>query len=334
MDVVKPEVMVMFAGPNGSGKSTIVQNFLRENPVVFINPDDIGRKITYTAQENSDLKSNLVELGKAFYETKMSKGAQSTLAKSFYLKDHGILIVTPVTKEEIEKNAEGTTLYKRLQTELDTSQNALITDDHYLLIGINLVAAQVADELKELYIEDKTSFAIAEQGGFAFETVMSSSKSIDHLKMAKKEGLETTTFYITTSDPKINVQRVSERAKSGGHSIEPDTITKRHGNSLQLLPEAVLISDTAHIVDTTDFDNIRSLELGKDLTPSEKIQKLQTFLEEGKFPESAIEATKKMKTSELVPNMQESIDRIPSPIKEKIQEQLEQKDIDKGRDDK
>ncbi len=343
MDSTKPS-MTMFAGPNGSGKSTTVQTFLQTKKIVFINPDDIGRRITYMAQADAGLAFKLIELGRAFTEKRMHKETQSDLAKLFYKADQGKSIVEPVTKKEITQNLEGTELYNHLQTRLDTTQSALVTGDHHLLIGINLVAAQVADELKELYIRDGTSFAIAEHGGFAFETVMSSPKSIDHLVMAKKAGFETTTFYITTSNSQINVYRVSERARQGGHSIDPDTIVKRHASSLSLLPKAVLVSDSTHIMDTTNFENIRTLELRKDMSPLERMAKLQGFLEKGKFPKEVVDKTRKMKaeeqqrlhktvmtfhdwtSSELVPNIRELIDRIPSPIKEKIQEQLREKD--------
>jgi len=99
-------IMVMFAGPNGSGKSSTVNSILEEAPIVFINPDDIGRKITYFARADEQLKNSLVELGKAFSSGTMDKSVQSNLALTFYEFDQGRSIVEPITREYIEADPE------------------------------------------------------------------------------------------------------------------------------------------------------------------------------------------------------------------------------------
>jgi len=131
---------------------------------------------------------------------------------------------------------------------------------------------------------------MVEYKGFAFETVMSSQKSIDHLKLARENGFSTYTFYVTTNDPEINVARVQKRAREqDGHSIDPDTIRSRHARSLEFLPEAVLNSDISKIIDTTSFENIRQIDFGIEQSALDRMNGLKIFLQEGRFPQRAID---------------------------------------------
>ncbi|MDD2839544.1 MAG: hypothetical protein PHY80_00240 [Rickettsiales bacterium] len=286
---LKP-IIAMLAGPNGSGKSTLVRTFLKINPIVFINSDCIARKIIYFAQGNLSLETELIELGKLFYEKKAYKTAQSNLAKKFYERDEGRSIVAHITEEYITGNPYGKTLYEYLQREIDPKAS-ILTRDHYLLAGVNLNAAQISDELKYFYIKNKASFAVAEYGGLAFETAMSNLKSIEYLLAAKQVGFNTHTIYVTTSNLGINIERVQKRVtEQGEHNIDPETIRKRYNSSSQLISDAILTSDTATVVDTTDFKNIKKIDFDLEQKPLERMNSLQKFLIEGKFPNATIEA--------------------------------------------
>lgn len=73
----------------------------------------------------------------------------------------------------------------------------------------NLAGARYATALREKMI--------AEGKDFMFETVLSTPRNLDLLKMAKQKGYDITVVYVITNDSNINVQRVAKRVSEGGH---------------------------------------------------------------------------------------------------------------------
>ena len=104
-------------------------------------------------------------------------------------------------------------------------------------------ASVLSDFLRRKLIENKSSFT--------FETVMSSHDKVDLLKQARSQGYRTYLYYIATDDPSINVSRVRNRVKAGGHSVPEDKIVSRYKRSLELLVEAIQNSDRAFIFDNS-----------------------------------------------------------------------------------
>jgi predicted ABC-type ATPase len=89
---------------------------------------------------------------------------------------------------------------------------------------------------------------------FSFETVMSHSSKIDFLKRARSNGFKIYYYFICTSDPEINLNRVENRIQQGGHAVDPNKITSRYYRCLQLLHNTFVISDRAFVIDTTYGD--------------------------------------------------------------------------------
>ncbi|PAU66673.1 hypothetical protein BZL41_00390 [Pseudomonas sp. PIC25] len=106
------------------------------------------------------------------------------------------------------------------------------------------VASALSDFVRQSLIKEGVSFT--------FETVMSSRDKIDLLKKAKKAGYRVYVYYVATVDPEINVARVAYRVSQGGHDVAPDKIRARYKRSLELLSEAILISNRAYIFDNSD----------------------------------------------------------------------------------
>ena len=85
-------------------------------------------------------------------------------------------------------------------------------------------------------------------------------------------------YYIATDDPEINISRVSSRVALGGHSVPADKIVSRYHRSLDLLLDAIKVSNRAYIFDnsTNDIGRIwlaevtdgSSLELMSDRIPA------------------------------------------------------------------
>lgn len=117
-------------------------------------------------------------------------------------------------------------------------------DDIQRELGIsNLEAAQRADQQREDLVQERKSFT--------FETVLSTSRKIDFLKMAKHAGYFIRGYFILTCDPKLNAARVQARVLNGGHPVPDDVVIKRYHKSLGNIPEFLELCDICHIYDNT-----------------------------------------------------------------------------------
>jgi predicted ABC-type ATPase len=88
------------------------------------------------------------------------------------------------------------------------------------------------------------------QLSFSFETVMSHPSKVDFMIRADDVGYDVTMYFVCTSDPEINVGRVENRVRRGGHDVPHDRIVARYWRTLGLLPHAVLVARR-----TVLFDN-------------------------------------------------------------------------------
>lgn len=86
---------------------------------------------------------------------------------------------------------------------------------------------------------------------FTFETVMSSTDKVDFLNTAQQRGFRTYLYYTATDDPIINISRIRNRVRLGGHTVPDDKVIARYGRSLDLLPSAIRHTDRAYIFDNS-----------------------------------------------------------------------------------
>jgi predicted ABC-type ATPase len=126
------------------------------------------------------------------------------------------------------------------------TQRLIFTDGRLEFPGIevNSYWASVAvDFLQRKLMEKKASFT--------FETVMSHPSKIDMLGTAQRAGYRTYLYFIATDDPEINLSRVRNRVRLGGHPVPEDKITTRYHRSLALLPAAIRATNRAYIFDNS-----------------------------------------------------------------------------------
>lgn len=86
---------------------------------------------------------------------------------------------------------------------------------------------------------------------FSFETVMSSPDKVDFLRKSRDSGYRTYLYFIATEDPDLNVARVQERVRSGGHDVPEEKIRSRYVRSLELLLPAIKASTRAYLFDNS-----------------------------------------------------------------------------------
>jgi predicted ABC-type ATPase len=108
----------------------------------------------------------------------------------------------------------------------------------------DIKAAQEAEALRNKLIERNDDFT--------FETVLSTDRNLLLLQKAKKSGYEVRCVYVLTCNADINVERVRDRVREGGHDVPEDKIRSRYVKALELLPQLIDVCDKIFIYDNSD----------------------------------------------------------------------------------
>jgi len=140
-------------------------------------------------------------------------------------------------------------------------------------VEVNSYFASVAvDFLRRKLLELKVSFT--------FETVMSHPSKVELLAKAQQAGYRTYLYFVATDDPEINISRVRNRVKLGGHAVPEERIAPRYHRSLNLLMEAIRHTNRAYVFDNSgdnqnrkhtwlaEITDGRMLELKSDQIPA------------------------------------------------------------------
>jgi predicted ABC-type ATPase len=148
--------------------------------------------------------------------------------------------------------------------------------DHQLEFGAapvnSYLASAAGDFLRQKLMEQKTSFTL--------ETVMSHPGKVELLAQGQTTGYRTYLYFVATDDPAINISRVKNRVKLGGHDVPEDRIETRYHRSLELLMAAIRHTNRAYIFDNSgdtqdkkhtwlaEITEGRKLELKSDRIPA------------------------------------------------------------------
>lgn len=140
-------------------------------------------------------------------------------------------------------------------------------------VAVNSYFASVAgDFLRHKLLEQKVSFT--------FETVMSHPSKVALLAEAQQAGYRTYLYFVATDDPAINISRVRNRVRLGGHDVPEDRIVTRYHRSLELLLDAIHQTNRAYVFDNSgdskdqkhtwlaEITDGRVLELKSDQMPA------------------------------------------------------------------
>jgi predicted ABC-type ATPase len=120
--------------------------------------------------------------------------------------------------------------------------------DFFSVLVNSYFASICADFIRHQLLKRKISFT--------FETVMSSRDKVDFLEKAQKAGYRTYLYFISTQDPSINISRVENRVKLGGHPVPKEKIVSRYYRSMKLLSEAVKYTNRAYIFDNSGQEKL------------------------------------------------------------------------------
>ncbi|HML34187.1 zeta toxin family protein [Sporomusa sphaeroides] len=104
-------------------------------------------------------------------------------------------------------------------------------------------AADTADRLRQQ--------AVISRHSFVTETLLSTTKNINLMRVAQETGFFVYLVYVLTMDPLINVNRVKYRADRGGHFIPPEKVITRYHRAIDLIPEAIQAANHVEIYDNS-----------------------------------------------------------------------------------
>ena len=218
----------VFGGPNGSGKSTILEQIVSKYRIGYYINSDDIEKQLKTTQS-----INLSDFGiHNFNRNSFQKLIQNhSLAKKARAEGYHI------------------DLYFENQTIVNPDKNSHSYE-----------AAFIADIVRQELLKSGKKFA--------YETVMSHSSKTEFLKLAKQSGYKNYLYYISTESPLINIKRVKQRVKLGGHPVATKKIESRYYNSLRNLKPSVANTYRTFVFDNSGAKPILILEVfeGNEVT--------------------------------------------------------------------
>ena len=94
---------------------------------------------------------------------------------------------------------------------------------------------------------------LVKRESFLVETTLSGSTYIRMMKRATSLGYRLRFLYVGTSSVEINIQRIKNRVKRGGHDVPEEDQKRRYPRSLENLPKALKLADEAIIFDNSTF---------------------------------------------------------------------------------
>lgn len=202
----------LFAGPNGSGKSTLIS--------------EIGKFYFLGIFINAD---NLeYELGKKKFLD--LAGIFGNNAPTDF--DWNIFFENYKDKDSRSKHFDSKSL--------EIQEGVLVWKGEMN----SYVASIISSFFREELVKQKLTFS--------FETVMSHPSKVEFLSEALLKGYKTYLYFICTEDPLINIQRVKNRKRMGGHDVPDHLIENRYFRSLEQLHPAFLIADRAFVIDSSN----------------------------------------------------------------------------------
>ena len=230
----------IFAGPNGSGKSTLAKAL--KNPKdkriklgVFVNADEIEQALN---------KDGFVSLYKYFRFTVTTKELRT------YILSRGM---SPKLLKGKEIEQQFSIRKNKIYLKNKTYNSYLAAD----------IAGFVRNQL------------LLKGNSFSFETVFSHPSKLAIIEEAKALGFKIYFYFLTTDAPEINVNRVKVRVAKSGHPVPEKKIIDRYYRSLDLLFDAIKMSDRAFLFDNSGkhYELVAQITNGKhvEITDYDKI---------------------------------------------------------------
>lgn len=136
--------------------------------------------------------------------------------------------------------------------------------------GHSYEAAKLAEKMREEQLLKGTSFC--------FETVFSHPSKVDFIAHAKALGYQIILVVLHVETVELNLARINQRVKEGGHSVPDEKVLSRIPRTLENVEKAIPLCDQVHVLDNSSLQNpfLEILTI-KDGARTEHIKPLPTW---------------------------------------------------------
>jgi predicted ABC-type ATPase len=229
----------IFAGPNGSGKSTLFESFSKKYDAgYFLNADLIENELS--TKGFIDLNEFNLNLTQEDLEL-------------FYKSDRAISLINKSHQDNHEIN-------------ISIKENIIVDvkKQTHSYEG-SLISSFLRHHFQEKGVD------------YSFETVMSHPSKVQEIIEAKEKGYKAYMYFICIDDPEVNISRVENRVKKGGHNVAHKKISSRYYNALENLILMIENVDKCYLFDNSSeefklvakiSDNNLKLEVEPDELPN------------------------------------------------------------------
>ena len=106
---------------------------------------------------------------------------------------------------------------------------------------------------------------IANREDFVYETTLSSNQAIALMRNARQADYQVGLVFVALATADLNVLRVADRVKKGGHAIPEGIIRRRYDSALVRLVEAIPLAHATAIFDNTERPTTMLLRIKGDV---------------------------------------------------------------------
>lgn len=205
----------IFAGPNGSGKTTLFDSIksIYFSTKLFVNADYL---------EEAYKRNNFINL------SDFNFSSDDELFRAFYLAS-GLY-----KKAQFNPNTWNLKIIENVIVKANQEINTTFNSYHF---------AVIADFIRHQLINAKKSFS--------FETVFSHPSKLELIELAKSNNYKVYLYFIGTETPIMNLERVKDRIKKGGHAVESEKVEKRYFLTMELLMDMIKKVDETYLWDNS-----------------------------------------------------------------------------------
>lgn len=147
-----------------------------------------------------------------------------------------------------------TTLTNELRHKYDVPLGQYVNPDEIeLTLHQHEPDAKKRSKLAQIIATGQREQWLAKQVSHSYESVMSHPSHLEYVKRANQAGYKCYLYYVCIADPDINIERVDERVKLGGHPVPVEKIRSRYENSLGQLCDMAIQCHRVYFFDNTDL---------------------------------------------------------------------------------
>ncbi|MBI2769179.1 MAG: zeta toxin family protein [Burkholderiales bacterium] len=102
------------------------------------------------------------------------------------------------------------------------------------------------------WADERRQALLREGRSFVTETAFSHASRVALLVQARTLGFEVVLYALGLDEPRRLLQRVSQRAREGGHAVPSHKVLERYARCLYHLRQAVVLADLALLIDACE----------------------------------------------------------------------------------